>query len=137
MPENLVDAYIDYLKAERNASHYTQRNYRSALSEFEAWERGPGARTTNWTKPHHNTTSVRHTRLTEGQLRPSSASNVRWRYSAATTKLPRPSPDSNDAPEPANVMKIHGFMNRVGSLKNMPASWRDLFFPEAHELKGD
>jgi len=35
------------------------------------------------------------------------------------------------------VMKIYGFMNKVGALKNMPATWQDLFFPEAHGLKGN
>ena len=39
--------------------------------------------------------------------------------------------------EPENVMKIHGFMHKVGALKNMPAAWQDLFFPEAHGLKGN
>jgi hypothetical protein len=34
-------------------------------------------------------------------------------------------------------MKIYGFMNRVGALKNMPANWQDLFFAEAHGLRGN
>ena len=46
-------------------------------------------------------------------------------------------PEFSYAPEPMNVMKIYAFMNRVGALKNMPATWKDLFFPEAHGLKGD
>jgi NitT/TauT family transport system substrate-binding protein len=46
-------------------------------------------------------------------------------------------PEFSYAPEPENVMKIYGFMNRVGALKNMPATWQDLFFPEAHGLKGN
>ena len=41
------------------------------------------------------------------------------------------------APEPENVMKIYSFMNKVGALKNMPAAWQELFFPEAHGLKGN
>jgi NitT/TauT family transport system substrate-binding protein len=60
------------------------------------------------------------------------------------TKLPVPfiakmisDPEFSYAPEPENVMKIYGFMNRVGALKNMPATWQDLFFPEAHGLKGN
>jgi NitT/TauT family transport system substrate-binding protein len=40
-------------------------------------------------------------------------------------------------PAPQNVMKIYAFMNKVGALKNMPAVWQDLFFPEVHALKGD
>jgi NitT/TauT family transport system substrate-binding protein len=40
-------------------------------------------------------------------------------------------PEFSYAPEP-NVMKIYGFMHKVGALKTMPATWQDLFFPEAH-----
>jgi NitT/TauT family transport system substrate-binding protein len=46
-------------------------------------------------------------------------------------------PEFSYAPEPENVMKIHSFMHRVGALKTMPAGWQDLFFPEAHGLKGN
>jgi NitT/TauT family transport system substrate-binding protein len=46
-------------------------------------------------------------------------------------------PEFSYAPEPENVMKIYGFMNKVGALRNMPATWQDLFFPEAHGLKGN
>src|SRR5258708_7672617 len=46
-------------------------------------------------------------------------------------------PEFSYSPEPRNVMKIHRFMNKVGALKNMPATWRELFFPEAEGLKGD
>ena len=46
-------------------------------------------------------------------------------------------PEFSYAPEPENVMKIYGFMHRVGALKTMPAAWQDLFFPEAHGLKGN
>jgi NitT/TauT family transport system substrate-binding protein len=46
-------------------------------------------------------------------------------------------PEFSYAPEPENVMKIYAFMNKVGALKNMPAAWQDLFFPEAHGLKGN
>jgi len=30
-----------------------------------------------------------------------------------------------------------GARSDVGALKAMPASWQDLFFPEAHGLKGN
>jgi len=40
------------------------------------------------------------------------------------------------APAPENVMKIYGFMHRVGALKKMPAAWQDLFFPEAGGFGG-
>ena len=37
---------------------------------------------------------------------------------------------------PENVMKYAEFMNDAGSLKNRPASWKDLFFPEIHGAPG-
>lgn len=46
-------------------------------------------------------------------------------------------PEFSYAPEPENVMKIYSFMHKVGALKTMPATWQDLFFPEAHGLKGN
>jgi NitT/TauT family transport system substrate-binding protein len=45
-------------------------------------------------------------------------------------------PEFSFAPEPANVMKIYRFMSRVGALKNLPATWQDLFFDDAHRLNG-
>jgi NitT/TauT family transport system substrate-binding protein len=37
---------------------------------------------------------------------------------------------------PANLMQHVEFMHKVGRLKHMPAGWQDLFFAEAHDLKG-
>jgi NitT/TauT family transport system substrate-binding protein len=37
---------------------------------------------------------------------------------------------------PQNAMKFAAFMASVGSLKEAPKSWKDLFFPEVHELPG-
>ena len=37
---------------------------------------------------------------------------------------------------PNNVMKYVDFMAKVGSIKVKPASWKDLFFPNAHGLSG-
>jgi NitT/TauT family transport system substrate-binding protein len=37
---------------------------------------------------------------------------------------------------PENVMKYADFMHRIGSIKNRPASWKDLFFPEIHGVPG-
>lgn len=37
---------------------------------------------------------------------------------------------------PESVMKFVEFMNRVGTLKHKAASWKDLFFPEVHNLQG-
>ena len=44
--------------------------------------------------------------------------------------------DFSFAPAPENVMKIYGFMHKVGALKKMPAAWQDLFFSDAHRLNG-
>lgn len=37
---------------------------------------------------------------------------------------------------PENTMKYAAFMHRVGSIKEVPASWKDLFFPEIHDRPG-
>ena len=37
---------------------------------------------------------------------------------------------------PQNMMKYVDFMLKIGSIKNKPGSWKDLFFPEAHSLAG-
>jgi NitT/TauT family transport system substrate-binding protein len=37
---------------------------------------------------------------------------------------------------PENTMKYAIFMNEIGSLKNRPSSWKDLFFPEIHAAPG-
>jgi NitT/TauT family transport system substrate-binding protein len=37
---------------------------------------------------------------------------------------------------PENAMKFANFMHSVGTLKQAPQSWRDLFFPEIHDLDG-
>jgi NitT/TauT family transport system substrate-binding protein len=37
---------------------------------------------------------------------------------------------------PENTMKYAEFMHAVGSIKAMPADWKELFFPEVHALPG-
>jgi NitT/TauT family transport system substrate-binding protein len=37
---------------------------------------------------------------------------------------------------PENVMKYADFMHAIGSIKNLPASWKDMFFPEIHGAPG-
>ncbi len=37
---------------------------------------------------------------------------------------------------PENTMKAAKFMHEMGSIKVMPGSWKDFFFPEAYELPG-
>ncbi|HTP48006.1 MAG TPA: ABC transporter substrate-binding protein [Casimicrobiaceae bacterium] len=38
---------------------------------------------------------------------------------------------------PQKVYKTAEFMNRIGTVKHKPASWKDLFFPEVQGLQGD
>ena len=45
-------------------------------------------------------------------------------------------PDIEYTTTPANLMKHAEFMHKVGRLKHLPASWKDLFFAEAHGLNG-
>ena len=45
-------------------------------------------------------------------------------------------PDVDYTTTPVNVMKIVNFMHEVGRIKKKPASWRDMFFPEAYGLNG-
>jgi len=37
---------------------------------------------------------------------------------------------------PENIMKYAEFMYGAGSIRNRPASWKDLFFPEIHQAPG-
>src|SRR3984957_20543690 len=45
-------------------------------------------------------------------------------------------PDVEYTTTPINVMKVVDFMHEVGRIKKKPASWKDMFFPEAHGLNG-
>ena len=45
-------------------------------------------------------------------------------------------PDVDYTTTPVSVMKIVEFMHRVGRIKKMPTSWKDMFFPEAYNLNG-
>lgn len=38
---------------------------------------------------------------------------------------------------PQKVFKTAAFMAQIGSIKEAPATWQDLFFPEVHNLQGD
>jgi len=46
-------------------------------------------------------------------------------------------PDMRFTTAPENVMKYASFMADVGSIKNRPKSWQDLFFPEIHAVPGN
>lgn len=37
---------------------------------------------------------------------------------------------------PEQTVPVANFMNKTGTLKNKPASWKDLYFPELHNLPG-
>lgn len=45
-------------------------------------------------------------------------------------------PDLRHTIVPLNTIKYAAFMHKVGSLKNMPASWKDYYFPELHGVQG-
>lgn len=45
-------------------------------------------------------------------------------------------PDVDYTSTPVNVMKFVDFMYKVGRIKKKPASWKDMFFPEAYGLNG-
>src|SRR6476660_3770093 len=45
-------------------------------------------------------------------------------------------PDVDYTSTPVSIMKIVDFMHKVGRIKKKPASWKDMFFPEAHGLNG-
>jgi len=37
---------------------------------------------------------------------------------------------------PQNTMRYASFMHKIGNIKEQPASWRDMFFPEMHDRGG-
>jgi NitT/TauT family transport system substrate-binding protein len=45
-------------------------------------------------------------------------------------------PDNIWTTAPQQTMTSVGFMHKVGTMKRLPASWKDLFMPECHELAG-
>jgi len=45
-------------------------------------------------------------------------------------------PDVDYTTTPTSIMKIVDFMHEVGRIKKKPASWKDMFFPEAYGLDG-
>ena len=46
-------------------------------------------------------------------------------------------PDLAYTTAPAGIMRLAEFMQRIGRLKRAPASWKDVFLPEAHDLAGN
>jgi NitT/TauT family transport system substrate-binding protein len=45
-------------------------------------------------------------------------------------------PDVKFTTTPQNVLKYVDFMQKIGSIKAKPESWKDLFFPNVHQLPG-
>ena len=45
-------------------------------------------------------------------------------------------PDNVWTTTPQRSMVYAEFMHKVGTMKKLPASWKDLYLPESHELKG-
>lgn len=45
-------------------------------------------------------------------------------------------PDAEYSVTPIAVSKFASFMARIGTIKRIPGSWRDLFFSEAQKLAG-
>jgi NitT/TauT family transport system substrate-binding protein len=45
-------------------------------------------------------------------------------------------PDNIWTTTPQQSMKYVEFMHKVGTMKHLPASWKDLYMPECHELAG-
>lgn len=46
-------------------------------------------------------------------------------------------PQINFKIAPSATMPIAEFMHRIGRIKNKPASWKDMFFPEVHDQPGN
>ena len=46
-------------------------------------------------------------------------------------------PDVRFTTSPENVMKYANFMADVGSIKQRPAKWQDMFFRDIHGVKGN
>ena len=45
-------------------------------------------------------------------------------------------PDVEYTTTPANVTTLVAFMHKAGRIKRLPASWKELFFPDVHDVAG-
>jgi NitT/TauT family transport system substrate-binding protein len=45
-------------------------------------------------------------------------------------------PDVEFTVTPKNTMAFAKFMHSIGSVKVMPESWKDMFFPLVHSMQG-
>jgi len=46
-------------------------------------------------------------------------------------------PDVHFTATPQNTMKYASFMHDIGSISHRPASWKEMFFPEIHDVPGN
>ena len=44
-------------------------------------------------------------------------------------------PDTDYSASPEGVMKYAEFLHRIGTIKNKPPDWKDLFFPPVHDKR--
>jgi sulfonate transport system substrate-binding protein len=58
------------------------------------------------------------------------------KLSAAAVETQIRDPENVFTTTPQNIMKYADFMHKVGTIENLPASWKDLFFPEIHAAAG-
>jgi sulfonate transport system substrate-binding protein len=45
-------------------------------------------------------------------------------------------PDTHYSASPEGVMKYAEFLHRIGTIRNKPQAWKDLFFPPVHDKTG-
>ncbi len=92
------------------------KSYRAFIAAFEE--------ATAWINAHPREAAEAYVRITKDKSTPEEILAMMRDPDAEFTAVPR------------NVRTVVDFMNRVGTIKVKPASWKDLFFPEAHALAG-
>lgn len=121
----------------------------TALNSFDIWG-GPNTFTVAYTSARfrdRNPTLFKalYAALQEATERVNSDLTAAARYwiEDGESKLPiefvrsvAEAPGTNWTMVPQNTIKAAQFMHQVGSIKVMPASWKDYFFPEAHGMPG-
>lgn len=90
--------------------------YRTFLAAFNE--------ATAWINAHPREAAEAYVRITKDKTSPDEILKMMQDPDAEFTAVPR------------NVKPVVDFMQRVGTIKLKPASWKDLFFPEAHDLAG-
>jgi len=80
---------------------------------------------TEWVKANHREAADSYLRVTKEKVAPGELVAMMER------------PEIEFTNRPLGVGRFAEFMHRIGLVKAKPESWRDLFFPEAHELDGN